>query len=165
MGTAIFIAAIGCFGLGIFLFTLYQAWTTSRERARWVRVPATIVESSTAADQLTMGHQLNQPGEMFDGAKATIHKPLVRYAYEFQGRPYESDEIGGASIQTGSRAVAEGIAAKYPVGAKVEAWVNPARPTEAALRPKVASWFVLTFVALSLAWTAGFGLLTWHFLK
>ncbi len=165
MGTAVFVAAIGVFGLGIFLFALYQAWTTSRERANWVRVPAKIVESTAVADQVTMRGRLDTSADMFRGAKATVYKPRVRYAYDFEGKEYESDEIGGASLETGSKAVAERLASQYPMGMTVEAWVNPAKPSEAALKPAVSTWFVLLFISLSIVWATGFGLLTWHFAR
>jgi hypothetical protein len=60
----------------------------------------------------------------------------VKYAYQVGGRDYRSTRLYvGRPVLTGSPKIAQDIIAKYPPGAQVSVFYNPANPAEAMLEP------------------------------
>ena len=58
------------------------------------------------------------------------------YAYQVGGRDYRSTRLyAGRPVLSGSPKIAEAIIAKYPPGASVSVFYNPANPAEAMLEP------------------------------
>lgn len=62
--------------------------------------------------------------------------PLIRYRYRANGQEYESDQvrIGGQALTT--RVLAGRQVARYPVGARVDVYVDPADAKNALLEPR-----------------------------
>lgn len=70
---------------------------------------------------------------------ASSFYPAVRYEYQFEGRLLTGDRIGFASIGARHPGAAKKVLARYPVGAEVDVYVDPLRPTRAVLTPGL-SW-------------------------
>ena len=78
--------------------------------------------------------------------------PIVEFRYEVGGNSYASRQVAVGLEMSGSRAVADKIVGRYPLGAKVEVHYDPANPSEAALEnPTRASWVLLGIAAACLA--------------
>lgn len=71
---------------------------------------------------------------------------IVRYRYRVGGRNYESDriKIGGQTSMT--RAFADAVVAKYPVGAHVDVHYDPHDPENVALEPRKQDNLVVQLV-------------------
>jgi len=78
--------------------------------------------------------------------------PVVHYSYQVGGQPYEGyriapgGEVGGVG--------AGKVAARYPVGAHVQVFYNPQKPSEAFLEKKahgqILMWVILIILDFSL---------------
>ncbi len=85
----------------------------------------------------------------------TKYSPKVEYDYEFQGKSYKGKRV--ALHSQGSRLdEANRVTERYPVGAEVKVYVNPARPEEAYLQLGEGGggwflvWFGVFFIVLAL---------------
>jgi hypothetical protein len=119
----------------IFAYLATRAIDHLRAR-RWPRCMGTIVESVVEADNHDSG----------GGAC----NPRVRFTYVAGGLSRESRHFA-FHTRIGSRAEAEAVIAKYPVGSAVTVHHHPSRPEQAVLEPGSA--------ALSVAVAAFAGLL------
>lgn len=63
----------------------------------------------------------------------TLYMPVVEYSYSVGGREFSSRSIWDGTEVSGSRAYAQGIADRYPVGRMVTAHYDPSAPGKAAL--------------------------------
>jgi hypothetical protein len=61
--------------------------------------------------------------------------PLVMYAYQVEGRTYQSQRIYFGGVVGGS--VMAGLVKKYPVGAQVPVYYNPQNPADAVLERSI----------------------------
>jgi Protein of unknown function (DUF3592) len=100
------------------------------------------------------------------GGTTTFYVPVVTYEYDFGGRSFQSAQVtSGGSTASGSKAHAEKVAGRYPVGAAVRVRYNPENPGEAVLKTSVVGtvvvWLLATLllaVAASLSGYPGTGL-------
>jgi len=80
--------------------------------------------------------------ETSDGLVSTFI-PIIRYEYDVAGTPHTSARLNFLSDEHRTfidRRAAEQVVAKYPVGASVDVFYNPANPKQAALDvPKPAA--------------------------
>ncbi|MEA2604775.1 MAG: hypothetical protein QOF89_5767 [Acidobacteriota bacterium] len=102
----------------------------------------------------------SQVGE-HPGSDSTTYSVDVVYTYNVDGRAFQSDRYGFLGGSSSGRTGKEEIVARYPPGARVACWVDPAHPEEAVLsREPSAEWLVglipLVFVLIGAAgilWT------------
>jgi hypothetical protein len=113
----------------------------SLSQTRFHPIAATVLESG-----------IGLTGSRYSGSsKASRYWELqVRYSYEVAGRRYESTFVSSKPIRAvaddGAKPTAEleAIAASFPVGATVRAWVAPDDPERVVLFPaEDAEWMLL----------------------
>jgi hypothetical protein len=64
----------------------------------------------------------------------TTYEPRVGYAYDVGGRAYENARLTfGGQVQDGNPSGAQRTVARYPIGAIVHVFYNPANPQDAVL--------------------------------
>jgi hypothetical protein len=89
-----------------------------------------------------------------ESAVTTLYRPLISFAYEFNGVKYAGSQVSlGLKVTSNSAAFANKTVAKYPLGKIISVHVNPQNPSESVLSPGTgiaAAWFI---------WTIGAGLL------
>jgi hypothetical protein len=92
------------------------------------------VRTAALAWQTTTGRVLKSRVEVSGGDNASV-SPRVVYAYDVNGRAYQSDQIrAGDKIMTiSSSGDAYQTIDRYPAGSIVTVYYNPANPQEAAL--------------------------------
>jgi hypothetical protein len=84
----------------------------------------------------------------------TMFMPVVEYRYSVGGVDQLSRSIRLSGETSGSKAYAEGIAAKYPGGASVKVYYDPDKPDSSALQTP-SNWFWLLLVPVPiLFWLA-----------
>jgi hypothetical protein len=77
----------------------------------------------------------------------TTYEAHVRYAYDVDGRAFENGRLAFGDTGTdGSQAAAQRLAARYPTGAIVHVYHNPANPQDAVLERRSGNSAIL-FVA------------------
>lgn len=83
--------------------------------------------------------------------------PVIRYRYRVGGRDLESDQIriGGEPLTT--RVLAGRLIARYPVGARVDVYIDPNNPSHALLEPGQQG-----NLSAQLAFTIVFGFVAHH---
>jgi hypothetical protein len=134
-------------GVSLVIFALF-AWGVLRARGQiaasrsWRKVEGAIVASGVEQPASHFSDDLNDA------------KPVVRYRYRVGEQDSESDRIkfGGEALTT--RVLAGAAAARYPVGARVDVYVDPDDSKKAALEPSNADNLVV-----QIALTVTFGLI------
>ena len=64
-----------------------------------------------------------------DSAVTTLYRPLISFAYEFNGVTYVGSQVSlGLKVTSSSAAFANKTVAKYPVGKLISVHVNPQNP-------------------------------------
>lgn len=108
-------------GLGIFIYRRSQQGKVAKEAAQsW---------SGTMGTVLTSTVQSKRTGN------STSTYPVVVYQYEVNGKSYQSQTIKAGEQFFNVRILgeAQATANRYPVGAQVMVYYNPANPQESAL--------------------------------
>lgn len=111
-----------CFALGI--------WRGRNQVAAgkvWARAKGEIIKSETVAENLHTDD---------DDSDCTA---AVRYRYAVGTKTYEGDRIAFGDAGHTMRLLAQQIVAKYPVGAKVDVFYNPKRPSNAVLEADIGA--------------------------
>ena len=72
------------------------------------------------------------------------YTPIVRYEYDVEGRTYQGHRVK-ADNYSGSQTGAYNTVNRYPVGAEVTAYVDPANPSQAVLEQGADSTGVYLF--------------------
>ena len=125
-----------------------------RAAARWPTANGTVITSrAESRRELVPGGQ-NQT--------TVVWSPLVEYTYQVAGREYHGARIAFGPLVSGGRELAESTIAPYPVGATVTVHYDPANPSQATLRTRVAfAWpalvITLAFFAAALYFSGRFG--------
>jgi hypothetical protein len=121
----------------VFLGILYFTRRKMDAVAKWSYVMGTVRTSTT---------------EYRSSDEGGANYPVVHYSYQVGGQPYEGYRIAPGGEVGGVGATK--VAARYPVGAHVQVFYNPQKPSEAYLEKKAHSqiimWIVLIVVDLSL---------------
>jgi hypothetical protein len=93
-----------------------------------------VVRQSALAWRTTTGRVLKSRVEVTGGETASVH-PMVLYAYDVDGRTYQSSQLraGDSIMRISSSQDAYATVDRYPEGAIVQIFYNPANPQEAAL--------------------------------
>jgi hypothetical protein len=80
------------------------------------------------------------------GEGGTTAYPLVQYAYQVMGQPYEGGKVMPGPDVGGSGA--HKVVARYPAGAQVMVYYNPEKPSEALLERSVPGFIRIFWVIL-----------------
>jgi hypothetical protein len=133
------LAAMGTVAL-LFGFALHRIGNEAR---RWPKVTGRIVKS-----ELDEYEGRLDPND----AMKTLYRPLISYAYEYNGITYHGDQVSlGAKITANREAFASKLIAKYPLGSTIEVYVNPKNASQAVLQPAPAhAWIVWVAAAVLL---------------
>jgi hypothetical protein len=93
-----------------------------------------VVASARSTWQSTTGRVVKSRVEVSGGETTTV-SPKVVYAYDVNGRAYQSDQLraGDAIMRVTSGNDAYATVDRYPEGAIVTVFYNPLNPQEAAL--------------------------------
>jgi hypothetical protein len=108
-------------GIGYFLYRRNQQSTAYRQTAQaWPSTTGKVLVSSV------------QSGRR--GRSGTKY-PVVGYQYEVNGKSYTNQTIKAGEQFFNARAIgqAQATVARYPIGANVTVYYNPANPAESAL--------------------------------
>jgi hypothetical protein len=122
------------------LFNLFRLRGQMRAASTWGKIEAVITVSEVKQPPSHVSDDLND---------AT---PIIRYRYRADGQEGESDQIrvGGQPLMT--RVLAGRLVARYPVGARVDLYVDPNNPDNVLLEPSQQG-----NLAAQLAFTITFG--------
>jgi hypothetical protein len=113
-------AVIGLALLG-WAFVVLQA---AREARAWPTVTGKITASG-------VHERVSRDKE---GDPYTEYTPYVRYSFSVNDRPFEGDRIAVGYNEEGSHSQARFAVARYPVGATVKVYYDPANPRSAVLQ-------------------------------
>jgi hypothetical protein len=116
----------GSMGLAALLMAIGSLGRFNEARS-WPRAPGKVIVSKVGWHEDTGG----------DTPVKRLRSPVIEFAYRVDGKDYRSRQRQLGTTAGGSKSWAQGIKAKYPVGAAVEVLYNPANPTDAALENKV----------------------------
>ena len=112
--------------LGFAFVAMFGSGFVQSLRSRsWIRVRGRITSAGVSKQTSS------------DGPSSFV--PAVRYQYQVEGRLLSGERIGFIDIGARHPGVAEKVLARYPVGAEVDVYVDPLRPTRSVLTPGV-SW-------------------------
>ena len=112
--------AIIFFVPGAFLLGLTVSHVMCAMRSdTWPNVEATILRADIEEDR----------------GDGIAYRPMVRFRYSIAGHAYESDRIRLGLQLSASKKWAESVVARYPVGSRVTAAVDPQRHTFSVLEP------------------------------
>ncbi len=123
----------------------YSLYADNKTQKTWVRIAAKVLESRV--------------DERRRNSHITYYAHL-RYRYTFNGRDYESGQIEGSNVSYGGRGSAQKVADRYPAGAGVIAFVDPANPENALLEPGYSWVTIAALFLIGLIW-AGAWLTAW----
>jgi hypothetical protein len=118
---AIVVPLIFLVGLGIFLYRRSQQGKVAKEAAQaWPGTMGTVLSSSVQSRR--------------SGNSISTY-PVVIYQYQVSGQTYQGQTIKAGEQFFSVRIMgdAQATAARYPVGAQVMVYYNPANPKESAL--------------------------------
>jgi hypothetical protein len=108
----------------------------------------------SSATELTKPKWREVPGVVLHSEVAfewEFYRPVVEYEYVVDGVTYRGDTIVSGLIQFNWKGAAARLINRYPVGAKIPVFVDPADPRNAALQlglDKNFPIFALVFSAL-----------------
>ncbi len=118
LGTVFLVAGLGLGGYGVSL------WRQGKATGNWPTVQGTVTHSD-------IRHQGGEGGDTGSGTYIAD----VRYTYTVDGVTHEGNAIGLGEFGVGGTGHARERAGRYPVGAAVTVYVNPADPAHAVLEP------------------------------
>jgi len=154
-GTRIYMTLVGLLlatSGGIFSWLMWRSFSRARQIDDWPRVPCAVIESSVESRRDDPEWPDSMPQE---------YRFRVRYAYDWEGRSFESDRyrLRGASWSSGEEQ-ARALVGRYPAGSVAECSVNPGSPEIAVLEgeskaPGYSLWFPLIFVVGGLGIVVG----------
>lgn len=77
----------------------------------------------------------SEVGESRRSSAGVTYYAAIRYAYEVEGRQFESDRVAVDGTVTPDPAPARAFVASYPVGREIEVHYDPADPGHSAVNP------------------------------
>ena len=127
-------------GLAALLMS-FAFWRRNSRAASWPAVPGVISFSGVKETRSSTGTDSNH--------RTMAYQPNVEYSYEVNAHSYVGRRIKLDVTVAGSKAAAEAVVARYPVGAAVEVHYDPANPGDAAIERNTS--LPLAPLALALA--------------
>jgi hypothetical protein len=132
----------GLIGLAALLFS-FAFWRRMSQAGSWPAVPGVItfcgIEEVFDTDTTSTSSSV-----------AKSYRTNIDYTYTVNGNTYTGHQIKLGMAMSGSKASAQAIADRYPVGAKVEVHYDTANPGDAAIERSTRSPFLPFVVALAL---------------
>jgi uncharacterized protein DUF3592 len=127
----------------IALYFLY-GWYRDRRRAQ-----STLSWTPTTGRIMYANVESHQSYSSSSHTHTTVYSPQVAYEYMVNGMRYQSNQIAvGAGYSTSIYSMMEAKVARYPVGAPVQVFYNPANPQEAVLEHGTAGGNLYLFLAI-----------------
>jgi hypothetical protein len=126
---------------GAMLFSLFRLRSQILAASRWDKTEGVIIVSRVEQPPSHLSDDLNDAS------------PVVRYRYRAGGQEIESDRIGVGGQPLTTRVLAGRQIARFPVGARVDVYVDPNDPNNALLEPRQQG-----NLAAQLAFTITFGI-------
>ncbi|WP_230411843.1 DUF3592 domain-containing protein [Denitromonas iodatirespirans] len=82
-----------------------------------------------------------------------VYEALVEYSYMIGGKSFTSRRIEFLYLRSNSESFHQKLLSHYPLGAQVQVFYNPDKPSEAVLKPGISSggWFLVAFLAIVLS--------------
>lgn len=108
-------------GIGYFLYKRNQQSGVARQIAQsWPSTSGTVLMSSVQSQMSSRSHS---------------SYPVIVYQYDVNGKTYQSQTIkaGEQFLNVRVAGQAQATVARYPIGASVTVYYNPANPAESAL--------------------------------
>ena len=130
---------VGLIGLGVFLLGVFKV-RKLRASQSWAIAMGTMVESSVQ-------ESFNRGSD--DLPDSWSYTPLVRYQFQAQGQAIIGDRLGFDRKSYSKKPDAQAVVARYPLGAQVNVFFDPAKPADSVLQRASGSAWV--FVAVGLA--------------
>ncbi|MCC7358995.1 MAG: DUF3592 domain-containing protein [Anaerolineales bacterium] len=126
------LVAVIIIGIGIYVRGRAQA------SKRWPMVLGQVIESRVTSSSSSEG--------------GTTYEPHIQYAFDLGGQVYHSNRVAfGGFVSTSNPRDAQKHTARYPVGAVVQVYYNPANPPDATLERRAGNaGFLLAFGGLFL---------------
>jgi hypothetical protein len=111
-----------------------------RRVRRWPRAPGVVI--STGLRSMTHTE-----------SAARSHRPVVRYRYTVDGKERQGDTLWVGRTEGGNEGWARSVLARYPVGAQVNVFHDPANPERTSLEAAVSpfGWALLVLGLIFLA--------------
>jgi len=126
-------AGFAILGLAILLYGR-RARRRATESLSWLPVEARILRSELVRE-VQRSHS-SEPGSI---QYMTYWYPEIEYEYEVQGRSYISNRVLLVRVNFPEPKARE-MVARYPAGARVQAWCDPRRPASAVLERGLAGY-------------------------
>jgi uncharacterized protein DUF3592 len=130
------------------LFRLVRLLGQRRSASKWSKVDGVIIASG-----------IDQPPSHVSDDE-TDATPIIRYRYRIDGNDLEGDRIGIGDVPMTTRMLAMQQAARYPLGAHIDVYVNPKNSKRALLEPRAQNdiagtvVFAVVFGVIALVLTA-----------
>jgi hypothetical protein len=124
-GAIFMIIVVALFPTLLIVAIVVKLWEVSKAR-RWPSATGKVIVSTVQSHKKTPG----DPGYNFGDTEVT-NEPRVEYEYRVGGRKYRGRRITIGEKTSGSEL--EAILARYPVGAAVTVYYDPANPQTAVL--------------------------------
>ena len=116
----------GAIAIGVLAgYGTVRMWRKVGQSHKWPTVPGEIVSS-----------ELESETEQHHHKPITTYAAAIRYAYEIEGKAYESDQIQlGGTSETSQPREFERMVERYPKGKRVTVYYDPDDPATATLEP------------------------------
>ena len=132
-----------------FIWIAMRVFKRDRLIRQWPRAEALVTSSGA-----TTSTRRNDDPNAAWGSTYTWYSPYVRYTYTVEGKTFEGSSIGRSVDRVDmDKPLADRILKRYPAGAKVSAFVDPADPSKAHLEVG-RSIGAIILLALGLVWAA-----------
>jgi hypothetical protein len=106
------------------VFNLLRLRGRIRAAANWSKAAGEIIVSEVRQPPAHVSDDLNDAS------------PVIRYRYRASGQDLESDQVRVGGVAMTTRVLAGKLVARYPVGARVDVYLDPADPSQALLEPR-----------------------------
>ncbi len=134
------VVGTGMVGIGVFIaYGMVRLRVKTAQALNWPKVTGTIITSEL--ETWTRPRSKGPPIRMFGAT--------IRFAYEVDGKPYESDQVQlGGTRETSLSGEFERLVARYPEGKRVPVHYDPRDPATAVIEPgKLGGIFNMAMVA------------------
>jgi hypothetical protein len=132
---AIFLA-----GGAFMLVVQWLVWRQASVARSWPIAEGRITASGTESFASRMNHR-----------SVKLHRAAIEYADSVEGREWRGSRVAMGGREGSGEKRAGRLAARYPVGASVRVYYDPADASNAVLEPRAAlSWLILAFAGVLL---------------
>ena len=130
----------------VFVFALVKGYGRANETREWTEVPMKITKAEVFEEQL--------------GMSPTEYRPIIEYAFTYQGKPATGAGIKRTEGFTKHKSKAQRAVDRYPVGSEGTCFVNPLNPKQTVLKHNTRAvlytvWFPGLFVIAGLGIAIG----------